>query len=513
MADDFSQSQEDLFTLLVSQLKEFVIVLMDREGNFTSWHPGVEAQLGYTRSEFAGRNGTILLPMGERVGGAFGSELEVAAQTGRAFDTRWLVRKDGRRILSEGVTVPLRNAQGQLLGFGKVIQDVTERKNAEDDLRILARALEESPVLIRNWDGVIEHWTAGCERLYGWTAAEAVGQNSHILLKTVYPAPLEQIHEQLLANGMWQGELRQMRRDGTLVYVAAQWVLLSDESEEPISIISTHTDITGRLEMQQELEAANERLKSMAHELERSNEELEEFARIASHDLSAPITSTRWLVDLLETRHAQNLNAEGQKCLKQVSLGLERMADLVEAVLAHARVGKSAIGASETASAEDALAAAIANLQLDISTAGAQIAYDTLPELLIHAQPLTQLFQNLISNAIKYRRSDVTPAINITASREGGMWLIGVEDNGIGIEPEWLQRIFQPLQRRHGMDIAGSGIGLATCKKIVTRAGGRIWVESKLGVGSTFYFTLPGASDNRPAAASAPARETVSRPA
>jgi PAS domain S-box-containing protein len=499
MSQDVRQDREGLLTLLVSQLNEFVIVLLDQEGNFTSWHPGVEAQLGYSRDEFLGKNADILLPAPERLAGASAAELKTATEEGRASDTRWLVRAGGQRIVAEGVIVSLRSQSGELLGFGKVIQDVTERKNAEDDLRVLARALEESPVLIRSWEGVIEHWTSGCERLYGWTAQEAVGQLSDTLLRTSYPAPLEHIHDQLLSNGMWQGELKQFRRDGSPVYVAAQWVVLSDDSDEPMSIISTHTDITPRLEMQQELEAVNERLKSMANELERSNEELEEFARIASHDLSAPITSTRWLVDLLTTRHAQSLTAEGQKCLKQISQGLERMADLVEAVLAHARVGKTAIGAFESTDAEKALAMAVANLQRDIQTAGATITHDPLPELLIQAQPLAQLFQNLLSNAIKYRRPDVAPVIRVTAAREGVLWLIRVQDNGIGIETDWYQRIFQPMQRRHGMEVAGSGIGLATCKKIVTRAGGRIWVESEVGLGSTFYFTLPGAADPRTA--------------
>ncbi len=500
MFQEAGHEREGLFSLLISQLNEFVIVLLDRNGNFTSWNPGVESQLGYSREEFIGRNTEILLPPPEQLAGAAQRELSEAAENGRASDTRWLVRRGGQRMLAEGVTIALRDSTGELRGFGKVIQDVTERKNAEDDLRVLARALEESPVLIRSWEGVIEHWTTGCERLYGWTAQEAVGQLSDTLLRTTYPASLEQIHDQLLSTGMWQGELQQFRRDGSPVYVAAQWVVLSDQSDEPMSIISTHTDITPRLEMQRELEEVNERLKNMAYELERSNEELEEFARIASHDLSAPITSTRWLVDLLATRHSQNLSREGQKCLKQVSQGLERMADLVEAVLAHARVGKTAIGAIASTGASEALAMAIANLQRDIQTTGATITYDPLPEVLIQAQPLAQLFQNLLSNAIKYRRPDVPPAIKVSASREGVLWLISVQDNGIGIEPEWYQRIFQPLQRRHGMDVAGSGIGLATCKKIVTRAGGRIWVESEVGVGSTFYFTLPGSADPRQAA-------------
>jgi light-regulated signal transduction histidine kinase (bacteriophytochrome) len=253
--------------------------------------------------------------------------------------------------------------------------------------------------------------------------------------------------------------------------------------------------MTARLRMQRELETANERLNRMAHELERSNEELEEFARIASHDLSAPIISTRWLVDLLATKYGRQLDEEGRKCLKQISMSLERMADLVEAILSHAQVGTSAIGSLENTDADEALAISLENLRRDIETSGAVILHEPLPQLRIQAQALTQLFQNLLSNAIKYRQPGVEPLVRVSAERQASEWVVSVEDNGIGIEPEWSERIFLPLQRRHGMQVAGSGIGLATCKKIVTRAGGKIWVESMMGVGSTFYFTFPAAEN------------------
>jgi chemotaxis family two-component system sensor kinase Cph1 len=482
----------DCFELLISQLSEFVIVIINTDGKFGSWHPGVEQHFGYTADEFIRQNVELLFTPADRMSGAARQELNTALEDGRSSDTRWLVKKNGERILVEGVTIALRGDKGRLAGFGKVLRDVTERKKAEDQLKALAGALDQSTVVVRRWDGVIEHWTAGCERLYGWTAAEAVGQMAHVLLKTTFPEPRDGIQAQLLAEGTWKGELERVRRDGSRVLVSNHWVLLRDSTDEPPRVIETHTDITARFKMQMELEAVNERLERMAVELERSNEELEEFARITSHDLSAPITSTRWLVDLLSSRHADKLDPDGQECLKKVSQGLERMAGLVEAVLAHAQVGKSAIGSSVTTQAETALAIAVDNLRKDIESSGAVINHDPLPELLIQPQALNQLFQNLLSNAIKYRRPDTHPSIDISVAREGSMWLIGVRDNGIGIAKEWFERIFQPMQRLHGSEIAGSGIGLATCKKIVTRAGGRIWVESQVGYGSTFFFTLPG---------------------
>lgn len=363
----------DLFELLVNSVSELVIVLIDNQGNFCSWHPGVENLLGYNSDEFIGQHLRILLPEGERNSGSAERELQLAAEAGRASDTRWLVRKDGQPVFVDGFTFGLKDGSGKLAGFGKLIQDVNERRIAELNL--------------------------------------------------------EGVHKQL---------------------------------------------------------------KSAANELESSNEDLEEFARIASHDLSAPIMSTRWLVDLLSTRHGNRLDPEGQKCLKQIGLGLERMADLVDGVLAHAQFGRSAIISTEATRAEDAVMAALDNLQRDIDVSEASIRRDILPELFVRPQPLTQLFQNLLSNAIKYRRVDVPLKIRIESAKRDDMWQLTIADNGVGIPPDWSERIFQPLQRRHGMDVPGSGIGLATCKKIVTRAGGSIWVESVVGEGSTFYFTLPG---------------------
>jgi PAS domain S-box-containing protein len=370
--------------------------------------------------------------------------------------------------------------------------EITQRKPSEDDLTALARALDQSTVIVRQNDGTIDHWTAGCERLYGWTAEEAVGKPVQQLLQTTFPAPLDQIQQQLLDSGTWNGELEHVRRDGSRVFVSTHWVLLEDPQNEPLRVIETHSDITARLEIQRELETANLRLKKMALELERSNQELEEFARIASHDLSAPLTSTRWLVDLIRARKGPGLDEQAVRCLDQITQNLTRMMDLVEAVLTHARVGTSAIGTSDTTDCNAALKVSIDNLSKDIDLTKASIERQHLPAVFVEREALAQLFQNLLSNAIKYRRPEMAAVIKVGAEWHDGSWLFSVSDNGMGIEPEWHERIFQPMQRRHGSDIAGSGIGLATCKKIVTRAGGRIWVESKVGDGSRFLFTLPG---------------------
>jgi PAS domain S-box-containing protein len=489
-------TQNELLGQLLAGLEEPAIVLCSESGIFSSWHPAVLKQFGYTAHEFTGHGLELLEASPDS--GFQARELRKAQSNGRFRELRCLKRKDGTRIQVELVTIALHGADGKLAGFGRVFRDVSALRLAQEDAATLAGAVNRSNILVRGLDGTILNWAGGCERLYGWTKAEALGLKAHDLLGTKFPVPLEQITEELLDKGSWQGELFQKHKDGRSLLISADWVLLPVEGTSAPRVICTHTDITPRREMELKLEAGNERYKRIAAELERSNEELEEFARIASHDLSAPITTARWLTDLLATRHARQLDEEGAHCLRQISSSLERMSDLIEAVLAHALAGKNAISSQEGSDANAALRAATENLRRDIATTGTIIENSPLPKLLIQPQPLTQLFQNLLSNAIKYRRPGVPPRVEVSAARQADQWTIEVRDNGLGIERDWFERIFLPLQRRHGTQIKGSGIGLATCKKIVSRAGGEIWVESDVGRGSAFYFSLPSSGEEPP---------------
>ncbi len=373
---------------------------------------------------------------------------------------------------------------------------MTEEPNLDrkDLLDLLISKLTDFVVLLLSPDGTFTTWHPGVQVAFGYTRDEFVGKNLELLLlpaersKGVVLKELEQAAKEGSASDTrWL-----ITKSGNEILVEGVTVALHDSAGRLAGFGKLMRDVTAAIEIQHELESANDRLKTMAMELERSNQELEEFARIASHDLNAPITSTRWLVELLTTRHGGSLDESGRKCLRQISQGLDRMGDLVEAILAHARVGKNAISSAGLTHAEDALGAAVEALSKDIDVSGAKIDYRSLPKVAVEPQALGQLFQNILANAIKYRRQEQTLKIRISALYESGAWRFCVEDNGIGIEPEWLERIFQPLQRRNGVEVAGSGIGLATCRKIVMRVGGTIWAESEVGVGSRFFFTLPG---------------------
>jgi chemotaxis family two-component system sensor kinase Cph1 len=253
-----------------------------------------------------------------------------------------------------------------------------------------------------------------------------------------------------------------------------------------------------------EIEAAKELRKSLIHiilnqvdelskltkELERSNGELEKFAYIASHDLQEPLNLIASYVELLGMRYEDQFDQDGKDFLGFVVEGVSHMQGLIDDLLAYSRVGRKGQELMMVNS-QDCLKRSLSNLQVRIAEMEAQVDYDALPEIMADPTQLTQLFQNLISNGLKFQQHG-TPEIYIGVREETEEWVFWVQDNGIGIDKGMTDRIFTIFQRLHTREeYPGTGIGLAICKKIVEFHGGRIWVESDLGAGSTFYFTLP----------------------
>ncbi len=245
------------------------------------------------------------------------------------------------------------------------------------------------------------------------------------------------------------------------------------------------------------LEEANQTLGQLNASLVQSNQDLNRFAYMASHDLQEPLRTVSSFVALLERRYRNQLDATADEFITYIRDGTDRMRSLIQSLLAYAQATQDNEESWKEANAAEMLGWALENLQNAIADSQAVITYDSLPSIKGDRMQLSQLFQNLISNGLKYRRPEELPRVHVSAEREANCEMIqfSIRDNGIGIARENQQRIFAAFQRLHGREIPGTGIGLATCQRIVERHGGRIWVESDgYGTGSTFRFTLPAAA-------------------
>ena len=277
-------------------------------------------------------------------------------------------------------------------------------------------------------------------------------------------------------------ELAARRKDGTSFPIE---IMLSPlESPEGILVTAAIRDISVR-------KAAEKHLAETVRELKRSNDELGQFAYVASHDLQEPLRMVASYTQLLGKRYKGRLDSDADEFIAYAVDGSNRMQGLIQDLLAYSRAGAAGKALHEISSA-NALKEALTNLRATIQESGAVVTHDVLPAITTDDTQLAQLFQNLVGNAIKYRSEEV-PRIHVSASKNGGKeWIFSVRDNGIGIDPQYFDRIFILFQRLHGREnFKGTGIGLAICKKILERLGGRIWVESQPKKGSTFYFALP----------------------
>jgi|GEM_PF-6913109 len=289
---------------------------------------------------------------------------------------------------------------------------------------------------------------------------------------------------------MYEIEYRLMCSDGSWKWILGRGSVIERAADgRPLRMVGTQTDISQRKD-------AEQKLKQILAELKRSNEELEQFAYVSSHDLQEPLRMIVSYLQLLERRYKGRLDADADEFIGFAVDGAHRMQTLINDLLAYSRVTTKG-RPFEPTDCRDAVQGACANLKLRIDETGSRIEYGQLPTVLADSSQLTQLFQNLIGNALKYR-SLQPPRISIEAELRDREWLFSVQDNGIGIEPRYFERIFVIFQRLHSRsEHSGTGIGLAVCKKIVERHGGIIWVSSEPGTGSTFYFTIPAGDVNQ----------------
>ncbi len=381
-----------------------------------------------------------------------------------------------------------KDSNDEIIGVFASARDITELKKTEKKLEFASkynRSLIEAsvdPLVTIGPEGKITDVNNSTESVTGYSREDLIGTDFSDYFTE--PEKAREGYLKVFQDGIVRDyELEIKNKNGQTTPVLYNASVYRDDFNNVIGIFASARDIT-------ELKEAKKVLELKLEELTRSNEELEQFAYISSHDLQEPLRMIASYLQLLERKYKGKLDAKADKYINFSVDGATRMQNLIDDLLAFSRVTTQA-QEFELTDLESIYNEVTSNLEVSIQENNAIITHDHLPVVMADKTQISQVFQNLLSNAIKFRSLD-QPEINISVKKDDKQFLFAVSDNGIGIDPKHSDRIFEVFKRLHKKrDYPGTGIGLAICKKIIERHGGRIWVESELGKGSIFYFTLP----------------------
>ena len=379
-----------------------------------------------------------------------------------------------------------RSQDGVLLRILGAGFEASEFKFAEEKLFQMSRVFMDAidPIFIRDLKGTVIDMNRTAEETYGWRRDELIGKSIMTIMPSHLHPQAEDYHERCKRGETIKNvEFTHLTKSGATIPVLVSLSLLTNQRAEPVSIATIIKDLSN-------LKRAEEMLRARTEALTRSNKDLEEFAYVAAHDLREPLIAIAAYVKILQRRHKDNLDEQDREFILRILETITRMDSLIQSLLSYSRLGSDAANLEPT-DCNAAFAGALSNLKAAIEISGATIITDSLPTVIGNQSLLIQLFQNLVGNAIKFA-GDQPPEIHVGASLEGNDWWVSLRDNGIGIAPPFFDKIFRIFKRiDSSADSPGTGIGLATCKKIVEHHEGRIWVESEPGKGSTFFFTIP----------------------
>jgi PAS domain S-box-containing protein len=461
------------------------LVTIDPDGMITDVNKSTEAVTGYPRDKLIGTDFS-----------------DYFTDPGKAKEGYLAVFREGSvkdyplkiRHKSGHITPVLYNAtvyrdeNGKVIGVFAAARDITERLKAEEALRFASaynRSLIEAsldPLVTIDPDGRVTDVNRATETVTGYPRKKLIGTDFSDYFTD--PEKAREGYKKVFEEGSVMDYPLEIRhRDGHLTPVIYNASVYRDENGAVTGVFAAARDIT-------ELKKTEDALKFKMVEVERSNAELQQFAYVASHDLQEPLRMVASYVKLLDRRYGDKLDQDARDFIGYAVEGSTRMQQLINDLLTYSRVGTRG-KPFEPVDLEAVFAGIMDNLTVTIQESNATVTHDLLPIVLADDLQMLQLFQNLVSNGIKFH-GDAPPRVHVSAKRAGDFWQFSVSDNGIGIDPEYFSRIFIIFSRLHTRaEYPGSGIGLAICKKIVERHGGHIWVESTPGNGSTFLFTIP----------------------
>jgi PAS domain S-box-containing protein len=386
-------------------------------------------------------------------------------------------------------------------GLSVIIKDISSKKESERQIREFnerfALISQASHDAIYDWN--IEtgkhFWGDGFNVLFG-EEVSGIHDTYTKWEETIHPEDRERVisyYQDSLADEsthLFESEYRFLRKDGAVLSLLDRSTIIRDPKGKAIRVVGAIQDITPRKQYEESLKILNEELAKSNHELGLSNKELEQFAYVASHDLQEPLRMITSFLGLIEKRYTDVLDAKGKQYINFAVDGAKRMKDIILDLLEFSRIGNIQ-DSKKPIRTSDLLREVFILNEKAIKEKQAKIHIGELPDIVGYVSPMVQVFQNLITNALKYQKVGEIPEIRIEGKENEHEWLFSVQDNGIGIDSEFREKIFVIFQRLHQKEqYTGSGIGLAICKKIVELHGGKIWVESTPGAGSDFYFTL-----------------------
>jgi PAS domain S-box-containing protein len=519
-----SLSAADTLRLLIDRTTDYAIFLLDPTGHVATWNPGAERMQGYTASEIIGQHCSVFYPTEARMRGCPAQELQVAQRDGKFEDEGWRVRKDGTLLWVNVVTTALRDANGQLIGFGKVSRDLSERHNSEHDLRESAkhfRLIIESTIdyaiFMLDVGGNVASWNAGAERIKGYTAQEAIGRHFSMF----YPReaiergwPQEELRR-AAAEGRLEDEGWRLRKDGSRFWANVVITALRGADNTLRGFAKVTRDISERKAHEQHIQDLARELEKRVVELAASNRELaqksaenESFVFGVSHDLRAPLVNLQGFShelqltsDQLQALLASDavpadiraaamelISGELGESLGFIRNAVKHLSNIIDGLLRLSRVGRIEY-ARQSVDMSELVADILSAMNSSIMSSGARVQVHPLPAIRGDRNALGQVFANIVDNALKNLDERRAGVIDISAD-DSDPPVFSIRDNGVGIPVEYHSKIFHVFQHVHDSSRRGEGMGLAIVQRIVEHHAGRIWFESQSGVGTTFFVTL-----------------------
>jgi PAS domain S-box-containing protein len=462
------------------------------DGTIVSWNAAAEKMYGFSAKEAIGQPIRIVVPPDRHDEVTdFLSRIR-RSETIKHYETERMTKSDGQIHVSVTVS-PIKSASGEIVGASTIARDISDRKRAQAFQRASAytRSLIEAsldPLVTINVEGKITDVNMATERVTGCSRNELIGTEFADYFTDHHKA--RSGYQQVFKDGSVKDyELEIRHKNGSLTPVMYNASLYRDESGEITGIFAAARDIS-------DLKQAEQKLAAHATNLELVNSELEQFTYVASHDLQEPLRKLISFSELLREDLGEDLPERADVDLGFITDAAARMKTLVQDLLTLSRTGRAAVK-RERIPLDECADAAIEALSHKIEETGAELGRDRLPEIVGDRTLLTELYQNLIGNALHYKGNS-SPKIHLTSEKTGQGWVLGVRDNGIGIRTEYLSQIFLPFKRLHTRkEYEGSGIGLSICRKVVNLCGGKIWAESEgEGRGAHFKFTLNQTGEN-----------------